>query len=271
MHSSPHEAGLSLVDQESVPGEVDEEPDEVHQRVAVSEELIAKLQRELEGVADQEAEIAQRLDSDRQRRAALDRQLHKARKEAASLMLAEASQTSSAMLAEAEQSLQDSRLEAGRIAKEAFDQAKEMIAESKEMVAEAKAEGVAIVVAGQKKLSAFEDDAAQRLADLDSEYHELTQRLGVMETVYNELQATLRLVAETSLEELVTTQESVKQLDSMETQDSPPEPKIERTTSESPPEEGSVADIEAPSDSAGDEPDSIEIPALTTPEPMRPN
>jgi len=89
MHSSS-QSGLSLVDQESVPGEVDEELDEVHQRVAVSEELIAKLQGELEGVADQEAEIAQRLDSDRKRRAALDRQLHKAREEAASLMLDEA-------------------------------------------------------------------------------------------------------------------------------------------------------------------------------------
>ena len=161
MHSSPHEAALSLVDQESVPGEVDEESDEVHQRVAVSEELIAKLEGELRGVADQEAEIAQRLDSDRQRRAALDRQLHKAREEAASLMLDEASQTRSAMLAEAEESLQDSRLEAGRMAKEAFGQAKEMIAEAKD-------EGVAIVVAGQKKLSALEDDAAQRLADLDT-------------------------------------------------------------------------------------------------------
>ena len=271
MHSSPHEGALSLVDQESVPGEVDEELDELDQRVAVSEELIAKLEGELEGVADQEAEIAQRLDSDRKRRAALDRQLHKAREEAASLMLDEASQTRSAMLAEAEESLQASRLEAGRIAKQAFDQAKEMIAESKEMVAEAKAEGGAIVVAGQKKLSALEDDTAQRLADLDAEYRELSQRLGVMGTMYNELQATLRLVAETSLEELVTKQESVKQLDSMETQGSPSEPEVEQTTSESPPEEGSVADLKAPSDVAGDEPAPIDIPPLTTPEPIRPH
>ena len=271
MHSSPHEAALSLVDRESVPGQVDEELDEVHQQVTVSEELIAKLQGELKGVADQEAEIAQRLDSDRKRRAALDRQLHRAREEAASLMLDEASQTRSAMLAEAEQSLQDSRLEAGRIAKQAFDQAKEMIAEAKEMVAEAKAEGVAIVVAGQKKLSALEDDAAQRIADLDTEYRELTQRLDVMETVYNELQATLKLVAETSIEELVTKQESVKQLDSMETKGSSPEPKVKQTTSESPPEEGTVTDRKAPSDVAGDEPASIDIPPLTAPEPMRPN
>jgi len=263
MHSAS-QSGLSLVDQESVPGEVDVELDELHQRVAVSEELIAKLQGELRGVADQEAEIAQRLDSDRQRRAALDRQLHEAREEAASLMLDEASQTRSAMLAEAEESLQDSRLEAVRIAKEAFDQAKEMIAEAKD-------QGAAIMVAGQKKLTALEDDAAQRLADLDAECRELSQRLGVMETMYHELQATLKLVAETSIEELVTKQESVKQLDSVETQGSPLEPKVERTASESPPEEGSVADLKAPSDVAGDEPDSIEIPALITPEAMRPN
>jgi len=264
MHSSPDEAALSLVDQDPVPGEVDEELDELHQRVAVSEELIAKLQGELKGVADQEAEIAQRLDSDRKRSAALERQLHKAREEAASLMFDEASQTRSAMLAEAEESLQSSRLEAGRIAKQAFGQAKEMIAE-------AKAEGVAIVVAGQKKLSALEDDAARRLADLDTESRELSHRLGVMGTVYNELQATLKLVAETSIEELVTKQESVKQLDSVETQGSLSEPEVELTTSESPPEEGSVADLKAPSDVAGDEPDSIDIPPLTAPEPMRPN
>jgi chromosome segregation ATPase len=265
MHSSPDEAAFSLVDQDHpVPGEVDEELDELHQRVAVSEELIAKLQGELKGVADQEAEIAQRLDSDRQRRAGVERQLHKAREEAASLMLDEASETRSAMLAEAEESVQASRLEAGRIVEQAFGQAKEMIAEAKD-------EGVAIVVAGQEKLSALEDDAAQRLADLDTEYRELSHRLGVMGTMYNELQATLKLVAETSLEELVTKQESVKQLDSVETQGPPTEPEVERTTSESPPEEGSVADLKAPSDVAGNEPDSIEIPALITPEPTRPN
>ncbi len=258
MHSSPHEAALSLVDQDSVPGEVDEELDELHQRVTVSEELIAKLQGELRGVVDQEAETAQRLDSDRQRRAALDRQLHKAREEAASLMLDEASQTRNVLLAEADELLQANRVEAER---EASQVTKRAFAKANEMIAMARQEGVAIVDAGRKEVTALENDAAQRVADLDTEHQELTHRLGVMETTYDELLATLKLVAETSINELVETLDAVKQLDPGETEQPPTEPNSEQTTSGSPPKEGSVPDLAASSGSAGDEP-AIEIPPI---------
>jgi len=114
---------------------------------AASQERIAKLERELKEAVDQQAETAQRFDSERKRRAALDHQLHQVRGQAARLMLDEASQTSSAMRAEAVEFLQASRVqaerEAGRVTKHAFEQANEMIAI-------ARREAVSIVDAGRE-------------------------------------------------------------------------------------------------------------------------
>jgi len=220
---------------------------------AASEEHIANLEGELKEAADQEAETAQRFDSESWRRAALDQQLREAREEAARLMLDEASQTNSAMRAEADELLQATRVEAereaGRVTKRAFEQANEMIAM-------ARREAVAIVDAGRDEVRALEDDAAQRMADLDTEHQELTHRLGIMETICDELVATLKLVAEISIEQLVETQASVKQLDGVETQQPTIEPNGDEITSGSPPQDSSPTDLDAPS---GDEPASAKI------------
>jgi hypothetical protein len=98
------------------------------------------------------------------------------------------------------------------------------------------------------------------MADLDTEHQELTHRLGVMETTYDKLVVTLKLVAETSIEDLVNKQDSLKQLDRVETQGQPIEPNSDQTTSGSPPQEGPPTDLEATSGLAGDEPASIENP-----------
>jgi hypothetical protein len=86
-----------------------------------------------------------------------------------------------------------------------------------------------------------------------------------METLYNELQETLQLVAETSVKELAETQASLKQLDPVETQPPPTEPTDEQTTPGSAPPDDPVADLEAPSDSEGVEPASMKIPPLSDP------
>jgi chromosome segregation ATPase len=256
MHSSPNEAALSLVDEDSVPGDVEEDLDELHQQVVASQEHIADLEGELGEAADQEAETAQRFDNERQQRAALDQQLHEAREEATRLSLDEASQTRDAMRAEADELLQASRVEAereaGQVTKRAFDEANDMIAM-------ARREAVSLVDAGREQVRALEDDATQRMADLDTEHQELTHRLGIVETTYDQLVATLRLVAETSIADLVETQDSLKQLDPGETQLPPTEPNSEQTTSGEPPKE--VTNLEASSGSAGDEP-AIEIPPI---------
>ena len=248
LSDSPDEAPLSLVHEDSGPGEVDGDLDELHQQMAASEEHIANLEGELKEAADQEAETAQRLDSDRQRRAALDQQLHEARKETTIRMLHKASQTRDAMVAGAEELLQASRVQAER--------------EANEMIAIARREAVAIADAGRQEVRALEDDAAQRMADLDTEHRKLTHRLGVMDTLYNELQETLKLVAETSIEELANRQDSLKQLDRVETHGQSIEPKSDQTTSGSPPQKSSPTDLDAASGLAGEEPASIEIPPL---------
>jgi vacuolar-type H+-ATPase subunit H len=261
MHT-PEVPALSVVPENPDPSEVDEDLGDLHQPVAAAEEHIAKIQSELKEATDQEADTARQFDTERIRRATLDQQLNEARTEAARLMLDEATQTRNAMVAEAEELLQASRIEAEReaskITKQTFDQAKEMLAE-------AKREAAAIVDAGREKLRALEADAAERVAVLDAEHRELTQRLRVMETLYNELQETLQLVAETSVKELAETQASLKQFDPVETQPPPTEPTDEQTTPGSAPPDDPVADLEAPSDSEGVEPASMKIPPLSDP------
>ncbi len=264
MSDSPNGAALNLViDEGSDPSEVGESLNDLHQQVAGSEERIADLERELGEAADQEAETARQLGTERKRTAALDQQLHEAREEAICLSLDEATQGRDAMVAEAEALVETSRIEAEReaskITKQTFDQAKEMLAE-------AKRDSVAIVDAGQEKLNALEADSAQRIDALDAEHRDLTHRLRVMETLYNQLQETLQLVAETSVKELAETQESLKQLNPGATQGSPPsEPTGEQTTSGWPPEEGSNPDLDAPSELANVEPASTEVPPLSDP------
>ena len=201
---------------------------------AASEEHIAKLEGELRGAADGEAEMAQRLDSEHKRRAALDQQLYEAREEAALLMLEEASQTRTAVVAEAEELLEAARVEAEGEADQVIKHASD---KADEMVALARREGMAIVDAGRKEVRALKDDAARQMADLATENRELTHRLGVMETMYDELVATLKLVAEISTEELVETQDSLEQLDLRETEQPPTEPNSEQITSGSAPQD----------------------------------
>jgi len=239
LSDSSDEDLLSLVHEEDpVPGEVDGDLDEVDQQLAASEEHIANLEGELKEATDQEGETAQRLDSERQRRAALDQQLHEARKETTIRMLHKASQTRNTIVAGAEELLQASRVQAEH-------------------------EAVAIVDAGREQVRALEDDAAQRMADLDTEHRKLTHRLSMMETIYGGLRETLK-VAETSLNELIEAQESLKQLDGVETHQ-PIEPNSEQTTSGSPPQESAPTDLDAPSRFNGNEPDSAQVEISQSP------
>jgi vacuolar-type H+-ATPase subunit H len=139
------------------------------------------------------------------------------------LRLDEASQIRTAIRVEAER-------EADEVTKQAVDKANEM-------VATARRKGMAIVDAGRKEARALVDDAPKRMADLDTEHRELTHRLGVMETIYRELVATLKLVAEISTEELVETQDPLRQLDLRETEQPPTRPKGEQTTGSAPQDE----------------------------------
>jgi hypothetical protein len=110
---------------------------------------------------------------------------------------------------------------------------------------------------------ALVDDAPRRMADLDTEHRELTHRLGVMETIYQELVTTLKLVAEISTEELVETQDSLQQLDRRETEQPPTEANREQTTS------GSASQDELPESGqapASREQDQLEPPSDSVPE-----
>ncbi len=226
LSDSSDEDLLSLVHEDVVPGEVDGDLEELDQQMAASEEHIANLEGELKEATDQEAETALRLDSERQRRAALDQQLHEARKETTIRMLHKASQTRNAIVAGAEALLQASRIQAER-------------------------EAVAIVDAGREQVRALEDDAAR--------HREFTHRLGTLETRCDELRATLKLVAEISTDQLVETQDARRQLDGLDTNGPVAEPNNEQTTSSSPPQESLPTDLDAPSRLDGNEPDSAQV------------
>jgi cell division septum initiation protein DivIVA len=210
LSDSPQEISLGLVAENADSHQSDEDFDELGDGLIASEERIATLQGELEAVAEQETEMARELDTRRELRATVERQLFEVRKEAARLMLIEASRTRGAMLAEAEESLEASRLdaerEAGRIIKTASDQAHNLLAE-------ARRDADAILDDGRERLSALEAEIADRVADLDTERQDLAHQLSTMATIYDNLQATLQLVAETSIKELVAAKSSLAQLD----------------------------------------------------------
>ncbi len=210
LSDSPEERSLRVVAENSDSPQSDGDLDEVGNGLRVSEERIATLQGELEAVAEQETETERELDTRRNLRATVEKRLFETREEAARLMLVEASRVRDAMVAEAEESLQASRVEAereaGQIASQAFNQAKEMIAEARQ-------ESVALVDAGREEVTALEAEAADRVADLDTEREDLVYQLSVMATLYDELQATLKLVAETSIRELAEARISLAQLD----------------------------------------------------------
>jgi cell division septum initiation protein DivIVA len=210
LSDSPQEISLGLVVENADSHQSDEDFDELGDGLIASEERIATLQGEFEAVAEQETETARELDTRRELRATVERQLFEVRKEAARLMLVEASRTRGAMLAEAEESLEASRLdaerEAGRITKTASDQAHNLLAE-------ARRDADAILDDGRERLSALEAEIADRVADLDKERQDLAHQLSTMATIYDNLQATLQLVAETSIKELVAAKSSLAQLD----------------------------------------------------------
>lgn len=259
MSDSPNGTALSLVHKDPEPSEVDKSHSELQQQLAASDQHITELERELEEAIDQEAETTRQLETKHVKAAALDQQLREAREEATRLSLDEATQIRAAMVAEAEALLDTSRIEAERKASKITEQA---FNRAKETLAEAEREGEAIVDAGRENLKVVEADAVKRIGALDAEHRTLTQKLGVMETIYNELKETLQLVAKTSVRELAETQDSLRQLDPVATQPPLPESEGKDSATGSAPEEASVAELEPPPDLGSIDPAAVEIPPL---------
>jgi hypothetical protein len=202
------DASLRVVGEDSAAAEAAGElVVDLRQQVLDSEDHVISLERQLAKAIELETDAARQLDLRRRHRIAVDQQLHDAREEAARLVVEEASQKRDATVAGA---VAEAELEVNRITMETFDQAKEMLAE-------ARRESAAITEAGREELIALEAASARRAADLSAEREELMRRRGVMERLRNELQETLKLVAETSIEELAVTQDSMKQLDPVDT------------------------------------------------------
>ena len=206
--TSSEDASLRLVGEDSAAAEAAGELlADLRQQVLAIQDHVVSLEQQLVKSVELETDAARHLDLRRTYRVGVDQQLHDAREEAARLMVDEASQKRDATVAGA---VAEAEVEVSRVTKETFDQAKEMLAE-------ARRESAAIVDGGREELSVVEADAARRVADLSVERKELTRRLVVMERLYKELQETLKLVVETSIEELGVTPDSLKQLDPVDT------------------------------------------------------
>jgi len=203
------DASLRVVGEDSAAAEAAGElVVDLRRQVLDSEDHVISLEQQLAKAIELETDAARQLDLRRTHRVAVDQQLYDAREEAARLMVDEASHKRDAMVAGA---VAEAELEVNRITMETFDQAKEMLAE-------ARRESAAITEAGRAELIALEAASARRVAELSAEREELMRRRGVMERLHNELQETLKLVAETSIEELAVTQYSpMKQLDPVDT------------------------------------------------------
>jgi hypothetical protein len=86
----------------------------------------------------------------------------------------------------------------------------------------------------------------------------------MMKTIYEELVATLK-VAETSISQLVEAQDSLEQLDPVETHQPPIELNSEQTTSGSPPQESAPTDLDPSSPFNGNEADSAQVEISQSP------
>lgn len=227
MPSSSQEFALRLVEEGFETG--DESLSEMHQQIAATETRISDLERDLTGVTEQEAETARQLETRRTRRTALNRQLGDERKEEARLRLKESIAAQTAVLVGAEN-------EASQITERAREQADEILAESKR-------ESAATIEAGRERLGALEEDAARRAVEIDAEHQARSEELRIMETLYDELQSTLKLVAETSIKRLVDTQSSLAQLDPTERE----QPVAGQDDEQGTAERRSLADADTPS------------------------
>lgn len=215
MTSPPQEIALRLIEEETPFDDAEDHPVDLPAQIESAEQLRLDLARELKGVVAQEAESTRKLETRRTRRSVLEQQLQDAREEVARLVHEDGLAARDAMLIEADEAVAARQTEAAQITDEARQRAEGILAE-------ADRESSAIVDQGRERLRALEEDAVVRAAELDNKHRALTDRLQVMETLYDELRATLKLVAETSLEDLGATQRSLRQLD--ETHPSPEDP-----------------------------------------------
>ena len=206
MTNAQQETPLRLIDGLAAPNDAADDRSDRPSQVGAADELSAHVERELNGVIDQEADAARKLDTRRTRRAVLEQQLSGAREETARLAIEEALAARNEMLNECEEMVAARRTEAIEIIDQARHQADDILAG-------AERESTAIVDGGVERIRALEEDAVVRATQLDDKHRALTGRLQVMETVYDELQATLKLVAETSIQDLGASQRSLRQLD----------------------------------------------------------
>ena len=198
MANPPQGRALRLIETEAAPIDADQDDAELREEIAGSEERISSFEDELRGVMEQEIETARQLETRRTRRSAVQRQLWEEQEEQGRLKLEAATAAREAMLVDAER-------EAAEVTSEAVDQGDALIAE-------AKREGAAIVEMGRERLETLEEDATRRAVELDTEHRALSTELDVMRTLYDELQSTLKLVAENSFKELVAAKSSMAQL-----------------------------------------------------------
>ena len=206
MHNS-HDQPLRLVDEPL--DEPNATLDGLRTRLADVRDRIDATEREIATVSEKEQELTRQLATRRARLGTLYQQLHEAQQEAATLMATEMTAARDTMLGEATEVLEEARADAEREATRITDRAFE---DAEETIAGARAESDQILASGQERLAALEAEAIDRAAILDDEHRDLSNRLKVMQTIYDELQETLQMVAETSVQELTEMRAALTQI-----------------------------------------------------------
>jgi DNA repair exonuclease SbcCD ATPase subunit len=172
------------------PAMVHERLEELDAQIVGVTERNGALERQLVDAGEELAQVLRQLDSERDRAANLEDQLNEAHQlgEAVRLMLLEASKTRDRMIAESEATLEeaqaDARRESGRIVDQALDRAGAIVAQARQ-------ERTDLVEEGRAALAALERDASHRIADLEAEYAELSNRFEAMQQMYRQIDHTL--------------------------------------------------------------------------------
>lgn len=200
----PDKPPLTLVE----PG-TDSNPDSGDASDSTHEQRIADLESSLSVAAAKEAELVQQLEDQRTRRAELIEQVRSAHQDAIAASAAEATRRHDAIVAEAESFYESSRQDALREAKQITDQA---LSKAETRLAEAKEEAEAVIAERLREFASEEAAAEQRIEELESQEAAVRGRLEIAQQLYEELQDTLKAVAEASIKELAEAKTSMAQI-----------------------------------------------------------
>ncbi len=174
-----------------------------------SARTIADVERELSQAAAERADLISQLETQYAQWVTLAEQLRANCEQTVASFEERAARQRDQTIAESEALREAYRAEAERESTRIIEHAS---ARAEELLAEAERKGAAIVDARREELATTEAEATERIRELETIEENLAHRVEVARRIYDELEETLKLIAETSIRELADARASLANL-----------------------------------------------------------